>query len=551
MNARRIAPLSIAAQLGTLAMTLFLSRFPVRLAGAFALTAASVAVPVSVLMAQDIPVVAGAMPSEDMIVLAPDGLEKALAALPALVTATLERSGIPGAAVAVVHGGETVFAQGFGVREIGKPEPVDADTVFQIASLSKPISGTVAAIQVSAGVVDWDDPAVRHLPGLRLSDDYVTSHATIGDFFAHRSGLPMAAGDELEDIGYDRDQVIERLRMVPLDAFRTSYHYANFGITIGAEAVAAASGTDWEALAEKALFAPLGMTATSFRHADFTSRSNRATLHIYEDGSFAPLYARNPDAQAPAGGASSSANDLAEWLKLLLAGGRHGDAELIGGPALAAMLRAQGFSAPASSPDTRSGFYGFGFNVGVQANGRTFMGHSGAFVLGGSANMMMVPSADTAIVVITNGGPVGVAEAITTQFMDHVQFGEATRDWYAFIHPRMVAYYEPVGDLAGGERPAEPAPSRALEDYAGDYDSAYFGPARIELADGSLSLVLGPDDVRLPMTHWNGDSFAVFPRNENAPFGSASSLTFVVEDGKVARFTLDYLDELGLATWAR
>ncbi|MCA9260204.1 MAG: serine hydrolase, partial [Planctomycetales bacterium] len=110
-------------------------RSPFRLAGALALTAAAIAVPAPALMAQDIPVVSGMMPSDDVITLAPDGLEKALAALPALVTATLERSGIPGAAVAVVHGGETVFARGFGVRELGRPEPVDADTVFQIASL--------------------------------------------------------------------------------------------------------------------------------------------------------------------------------------------------------------------------------------------------------------------------------------------------------------------------------------------------------------------------------------------------------------------------------
>src|SRR3546814_12959713 len=85
---------------------------------------------------------------------------------------TLFRS--PGVAVAVVHGGKTIFAQGFGVRQLGKPDLIDIDTVFQIASLSKPITATVTAIEVTNKVVQWDDPARRHLPQLKLSDPYRT-----------------------------------------------------------------------------------------------------------------------------------------------------------------------------------------------------------------------------------------------------------------------------------------------------------------------------------------------------------------------------------------
>ncbi len=77
--------------------------------------------------AQSIPLVVGAIPPEDVIALAPDGLEKALAALPASIEDTLRRSLVPGAAVAVVHGGTTVFARGFGVREIGRNAAVEAD----------------------------------------------------------------------------------------------------------------------------------------------------------------------------------------------------------------------------------------------------------------------------------------------------------------------------------------------------------------------------------------------------------------------------------------
>jgi CubicO group peptidase (beta-lactamase class C family) len=249
-------------------------------------------------LAQPATIQLGATPPEDAVRLAPGGLERALATLPETVADILRRSGVPGAAVAVVHGGQTVFSAGFGVREVDREATVEPGTVFQVASLSKPITATIVALQVAAGVVSWDDPAVRYLRGLQLSDPYVTNHATIGDFLAHRTGLPEAIGDELEDLGYGRGDIIARLRLAPLDPFRRSYHYANFGFTIGAEAVAAASREGWDELAERVLYQPLGMRSTSSRHADFLARDNRALLHVLEGGRFQPHYSARDAAWA-------------------------------------------------------------------------------------------------------------------------------------------------------------------------------------------------------------------------------------------------------------
>ena len=501
---------------------------------------------------QAIPLDIAANPSGDVVALAEGGIETALASLPHIVADIKARSGVPGIAVAVVHGGETVFAEGYGVRKAGTDAPVDADTVFQIASLSKPIAGTVAAIQVTAGVLAWDDEVSRYLPSLTLADPYVTANATVGDFFSHRSGLPLGAGDDLEDIGFDRATIISRLGQLPLDAFRTSYHYANFGLTIGGEAVAAASGTTWAQVAQDALFGPLGMSATSYRYADFVAHENRTALHALVDGELRPLYERHPDAQAPAGGASSSVDDLAKWLSLLLAGGEHEGEAMISEAALVPALRAQSFSGPTRSLDLRSSFYGYGFGVSTNANGRLAISHSGAFVLGAGTNMQMLPSADVAIVVLTNGGPIGAAEAIASQFMDLVQFGETTRDWFAGYNRLLLSYYDPIGDLVGETAPANAAAARPLADYAGSYRNSYFGPAQIRAEGDALTFVLGPEGaVELPLTVWGGDTFAVAPRNENAPDGSLSSVTFTLEEGRATGFTVQYLDGHGLGTWTR
>ncbi|GGF75235.1 hypothetical protein GCM10007301_38890 [Azorhizobium oxalatiphilum] len=501
--------------------------------------------------AQTIPLTLGAFPPEDVVPLAQGGAEKALADLPASVDSTLRRSGVPGAAVAVVQGGKTVFARGFGVRELGKPAPIDTATVFQLASLSKPIAATVVAAQVTAGVVAWDDRIVKHMPGFALKDPYVTAHVTVGDMFAHRSGLPHAGGDTLEDLGFDRNTILQRLRLLPLAPFRISYAYSNFGLTTGAEAVARASGQSWEELSQKALYGPLGMTATSSRHADLLKHENRAVLHSWEGGHFAALLQRDADPEAPAGGVSSNVTDLAAWMKLVLANGRHNGQELIAPAALLPALRAQAFSSPAPSIGARSGFYGFGFNVTVDADGRPAMSHSGAFSVGAGTTVRFLPSADIAIVVLTNGGPVGVAEAIASQFMDTVQYGAPTRDWYDLFHPRLMTYYDPAGDLAGKTAPANPAKARPAADYVGTYQSAYFGPARISQGANGLVLSLGPGKLSMPLTHWDGDTYAVAPRSENATYGSRSSVRFVVRKGRVVELKINYLDGEGLATWTR
>lgn len=496
-------------------------------------------------------VIPGVSPAQDVVAMPASGLETALGNLPELIEATRQRSGVPGIAVAVVQADKTLFAQGFGVRELGKPQPIDTDTVFQIASISKPLTASIIATQITQGKVNWDDPVQRHLPDFRLSNPYVTAHANIGDFMAHRSGLPGAAGDDLESLGFERAQILERLQLLPLDTFRTSYHYANFGTTIAAEAVAAAVGTPWETLAEQALFKPLGMTSTSMRHTDFLAHDNRALLHTLANGKFQALFDRNPDAQAPAGGVSSSVSDMASWLKFLLAQGQHEGKALASSESLLAAVSPQAFSNQPANQTSRPGFYGYGFNVGNHANGRNWYSHSGAFLLGASTHFQVLPSANLAIVVLSNGSPTGAAESIAMNFMDTVQYGKPLRDWYEAYNTLMQSLYTPVGDLSDKSAPPRPEPAQALENYTGSYQNPYFGNALVLHESGKLILALGPDKTRYPLTHWDGDTFYMIPIGEDAPANSRSSVTFSMTQSASTGFTIDYLNDHAQGSWTR
>ena len=231
-------------------------------------------------------------------------LDTVLGALPELESGAqhlVDIDEVPGLAIAVVYRDEVLFAKGFGVGLAGGSQRVDADTVFQLASLSKPVAATVVAALVSDGAVAWDTRIADIDPAFRLAEPYPTAHVTVADLFAHRSGLSGNAGNDLEALGFTRDEIMRRLRYLkPASSFRSAYAYSNFGITEGALAAAKAAGLAWEVAAETRLYKRLGMASTSSRHSDFLARTNRASLHVRFNGAWTPLATRDPDGQSPA-----------------------------------------------------------------------------------------------------------------------------------------------------------------------------------------------------------------------------------------------------------
>src|SRR4029079_4531003 len=107
-----------------------------------------------------------------------NAIDNAAAKLDGIVADLMKKSGIPGMAVAVVHGGKSVYAKGFGVKDVrngdGAGNRVDPDTAFQLASLSNHLGATVVAHQVGVNAIGWDTPIVDELPWFALSDPVVT-----------------------------------------------------------------------------------------------------------------------------------------------------------------------------------------------------------------------------------------------------------------------------------------------------------------------------------------------------------------------------------------
>lgn len=461
---------------------------------------------------------------------------------------------VPGFAIGVVHDDEVVWTKGFGVRRMGAPEPVDADTVFQLASMSKPISATVIAALVGKRVLGWDSRIADLDPGFALHEPYPTSEVTVRDMLNHRSGLPGNAGNDLETIGFDRATVMERLRFVPAwVSFRGGYSYSNAAFTEGGLAAAKPTGKDWETVAREELFAPLGMESTSFGYADFVGRDDAAALHVKWQGAWTPLVKRDATPQAPAGGGSSSVNDMTRWMRLELANGVFDGEPVIPADALAAThapLTARGVN-----PITGAqGFYGLGWAIEIGRHGMGWQ-HAGAFSDGALTLVKLLPDSQLGIVILSNGFPNAAPDSLADSFLDLAIDGALSNDYHTPWSEYYGGMFEP--QIAAAKALYAKAPERATSAlpataYAGRYHNVYVGDAVVEQdGDGALTLLLGPGGVkRLPMTHFDRDLFTYFPDAEMPDRPSA--IRFAIgADGRAETITIESLDANALGTLAR
>jgi CubicO group peptidase (beta-lactamase class C family) len=455
-------------------------------------------------------------------------INSALAQLDPYIRSALASTKVPGVSVAVVYNDQVLFLRGYGIRKVGESAQVDPDTVFEIASFSKPITSTILASLVGQGKISWDDRIVDIDPGFQLSSPETTREITIRDFLSHRSGLATESGDLLEDLGYSRPDILYRMRYLPLPGqFRKTYAYSNFGYTTGAIAAATKIGKPWETIADEHLYSRLGMTSTSSRYSDYEDRANKAALHVFINGEPVNRFVREADAEAPAGGVSSSARDLAEWVRLQLNDGKWNGKQIIDANALTETHKPQICRNPVdpAKPSACPGdqYYGLGWDVGTNAEGHAQVSHSGAFFQGAATAVYLVPEEHIGVLALGNSMPVGLPESICLHFLDLVHYGKPQREYLPLLaklfSQMIVGTQDASPNYATMAQPKVAAPAKPLSTYVGKYTNEYFGSLEVSVQDNRLILRLPPRGSYYELTHWNGDTFSYYFASENTGTG--------------------------------
>jgi CubicO group peptidase (beta-lactamase class C family) len=435
------------------------------------------------------------------------------------VRKTLADYAVPGAVVAVVRADGTAFVQGYGVREAGKAAPVDAETRFQIASMSKFIAATAVGTLVDRGVVAWDVPVRSFAPDLLLAVPYASENATLRDYFAHRTGLPAYAGDLLVEFGLGAEELVRRARFLPFDhSFRDRMAYSNYGIFLGQQAAARVAGLSAPQLLAQAILAPLGMGRSGPVQAALFEDENRAAAHDL-DGSV--MAYENVDAFSGAGAIVSTGADIARWMRMVLAGGAFEGKPVLKPSTLGDILAAsmvEGPSGPLRDPNGAAGLgcdsYRFLNRRVVEKNG----------ALNGVRTIVtLIPDLKAGIAIFANKQLTVFPEAVRAAFLER-EIGASGRDLQAEIRSEQPAW---TNLLAIPKPPADAPPiAHALDAYAGLFESPLYGTLRITKVGDALVGRIGPSEARL--TPWTGDTFLLsFPNPDIAP----GLLTFAFADG--------------------
>ena len=145
----------------------------------------------------------------------------------------------PGLAVGIVKDGKLVYGKGFGKLDLAKPEPVTANSIFFIASMSKAFTACAVGLLVDDGKLQWNDPVVKHMPWFETPDPYVTEHMMVKDLLCHRSGWDTFDGDLLW-YGTDLSQreILDRHSKEPFTyAFRDEFGYSNIMFIAAAQLI--------------------------------------------------------------------------------------------------------------------------------------------------------------------------------------------------------------------------------------------------------------------------------------------------------------------------
>ena len=440
---------------------------------------------------------------------------------------------VPGLAIAIVKDDSVVMARGFGVREIGKPDTVDAHTLFAIASLSKAFTVASLGRMVEQGKLRWNDKVTDYVPSFQMYDPYVTREMTVRDLLTHRSGLNTFGGDLIwYGTDYSRAEVIRRIRYLkPRYSFRANYGYQNIMFLTAGEVLRAVSGVSWDDYVRDSLFAPLGMRESNTSVRDLAGRPDVATPHTKWHGQTVTIPYRNVDNIGAAAAINASVHDLAQWIRMWLR------PESAPGPRiLNDATKFEIFSPQTILPISQRGTQlipsrhfsaaGMGWFMNDYL-GRKVLNHSGGMD-GMISRVILVPEEHLGFVMLTNS-----INGVTTPLMYRIlddYLGGADRDWSG---EQLSMSASGDSAAAAAQKKEEAArvkntkPSLPLLSYTGTYRSQMYGDVIVDMEKGALIIRFVPTASYVgDLTHWQYDTFRVELRDKTLPPGK---VTFVLD----------------------
>lgn len=470
--------------------------------------------------------------------------------LDAVVERAMKAFEVPGIGLAIVKDDAVVVAKGYGVRRMGEPARVDGRTLFGIASNTKVFTAVALGLLVEEGRLEWDGRVVDYLPWFQMWDPYVTREMTIRDLLVHRSGLGLGAGDLLwwPESTYNRKEIVARLRHLrPATSFRSAYAYDNVLYLVAGEVIEHLGGQSWEDFVGSRILARVGMDDSTLKHSDAgTGQGNIAATHARVEGIVRPVRPFVSDNTNPAGGINSSAEDMAKWLRVLLAEGALAEGGRLFSAATWRQLTTLVTPVPVGTPAPEMAsiapdFNGYALGLNVRDyRGEKMLTHTGGLP-GYVSRVAWIPAKKLGVVVLTNQESGEAFDSLVHHVLDFYLDAPAV-DWVSAhekVAARRKARQQQSVEKALAARDAGTRPSLPLASYARTYSDAWYGDIAVKLDNGKLAMEFSRTPALVgTLEHFQHDTFIV--RWHDRELRADAYVTFSLRpDGSIDRATME------------
>ena len=438
-----------------------------------------------------------------------DAYKKVLNKLDGEINKMLKAQKGVGLSVAVVHGNDVLYCKGFGYANLEKKQKVDENTIFAIGSCSKAFTSALMGKLEADDKLDIDDLAVEHLPSLKFKDPILASQVTIRDIMCHRTGLPR----------YDYswylsnatpEELLSRVQYMDASApLRTKWQYNNFMFVAQGLIAERYYGKSWHKIIAEEFFAPLGMKNSTSDIDGIKNHPNHSQPYgLNADQEIEELKFFDIMGMGAAGSINSSAQEMTNWLKVWINGGKLGDKEIIPANFAKEAYSSQmivNSSLPGKESDVMFTTYGFAWMM------HSYRGHyvveHGGNIDGFTANTAFLPADSLGIVILSNQDGSALQKTIRNTIIDRL-FGLEKIDWNAKVVAQLLEMKVAANKAKEVENEQQIKGTKTTldtENYLGTFNHpAYFN---VEITKPNDSIFAQIGKYKILLTHYHYDVF--------------------------------------------
>jgi len=454
--------------------------------------------------------------------------------LDSYITRGMQQWQIPGLAIAIVKDGKVVWMKGYGVRELGKEDKVDENTLFIIASNSKLFTGTSMAKLEYDKKISLNDKVTTYIPWFKLYDSNSTRMVNLRDLLCHRLGTKTFQGDfTFWNSNLPKDSIVWKMRYLkPPGEFRQDYGYCNSAFLVAGQVLEKVTGQTWEQYVADTILTPLGMRNTYMNTAGLGDRNNVAQPHNNLYSPLTKIPFDKIDNLGPATSMVSNVHDLTHWIMMQLDSGRYQGKQVLPWAVVQKTRDVNILTGSRRSTVYPTHFRGYGLGLySTDYAGRQVYWHTGG-AFGHVTNVCFVPEEKLGITILTNNDNQSFFEALRYQILDAymgVNYTDRSKLLYGFFTQGKT---ETDKELAALKARVEKKNKTdlPLADYTGEFVNTVYG--KITISKSGQMLICRfehhPDLIGY-MEYMDGEEFRITYSNIGYGIYPAK---FTVRDGK-------------------